>query len=74
MGLGTRFNKCFVLHNHAHQTNTKLLVFDSFFDDDKELSDPINRSAGSLFLMTFIIGVKSYMRVTWKPGNGACQV
>ena len=46
VGLGTRFNKCFVLHNHAHQTNTKLLVFDSFFDDDKELSDPINRSAG----------------------------
>ena len=45
----------------------KLLVFDCLFDDDKELSDPMDRSSvrsGSRFLMTFIIGVKSYMRVT----------
>ena len=70
MGLGTRLVKCFVLHNHAvlrHLTNTELLVFDCLFDDDKELSDPIDRSPvrnRSRFLMTFIIGVKSYMRVT----------
>ena len=45
----------------------KLLVFDCLFDDDKELSDPMDRSSvksGSRFLMTFIIGVESYMRVT----------
>ena len=70
VGLGTRLVKSFVLHNHAvlrHLTNTELLVFDCLFDDDKELSDPIDRSpvrSGSRFLMTFIIGVKSYMRVT----------
>ena len=70
MGLGTSLDKCFVLHNHAvlwHQTNTKLLVFDCLFDGDKELSYSIDRSpviSGFRFLMTFIIGVKSYMRVT----------
>ena len=39
----------------------KLLVFDCLFDDDKELSDPIDRSP---VFMTLLIGVKSYMRVT----------
>ena len=45
----------------------KLLVFDCLFDDDKELSDPMDRSSirsGSRFFNDFIIGVKSYMRVT----------
>ena len=44
----------------------KLVVFDCLFDDDKEQSDPIDKSpleAGPV-LMTFIIEVKSYMRVT----------
>ena len=39
---------------------------DCLFNDDKELSYLIDKSpviSGSRFLMTFIIGVKSYMRV-----------
>ena len=50
--LGTSLDKCFVLYNHAVLTNIKLLVFDCLFDDDKELSDPIDRSpvrSGSRF-------------------------
>ena len=47
--------------------NMKMVVFNCLFDDDKELSDPIDRSpvrSGFRFLMTFIIGVNCNMRVT----------
>ena len=60
----------FFLHNHAvlrHQTNTKLLVVAFLCDDDNKVSHPLVRSlvrSRSRYLMTFIIGVKSYMRVT----------
>ena len=51
VGLGTSLVKCY-----------KLLAFDCLFDDDKELSDPIDTVP--LEVGAFIIGVKSCMRVT----------
>ena len=69
--LGTRKNRIpLVLLNHTvlkDQTNIKRLTFDFLFDTDNKQSDPIDRRpvrSESRFLMTFIIGVKSYMRVT----------
>ena len=69
--LGTKKNRIpFVLLNHTvlkDQTNIKRLSFDFLFDTDNKQSDPIDRRpvrSESRFLMTFIIGVKSYMRVT----------
>ena len=70
MGLGTSLENSFVLYNHAvllHQTNTKLLVVAFLYDDDNKVSHPLVGSlvrSGSRFLLIFIIGVKSYMRVT----------
>ena len=69
VGQGTSLENSFVLYNHAvlgHQSNTKLLVVAFLYDGDSKVSHPLDRSlvrSGSLFLMTFIIGVKSYMRV-----------
>ena len=44
VGLGTSFENCFVLYNHAvlcHQTNTKLLVVAFLYDDDNKVSHPL---------------------------------
>ena len=69
--LGTRKNRIpFVLLNHTvlkDQTNIKRLSFDFLFDTDNKQSDPIDRCpvrSESRFFNDFIIGVKSYMRVT----------
>ena len=70
VGLGTSLENCFVLYNPAVldiKTNTKLLVVAFLYDDNNKVSHPLIRSlvrSESRFLMTFIIGVKSYMRVT----------
>ena len=53
----------------SHQTNIKRLYFDFLFDTDNKQSDPTHRrpvplEASPVLKMIFIIGVKSYMRVT----------
>ena len=69
-GTGYEFKQTFYsLQPRGFMTSNKheTARFDFLFDDDKKLSDPIDRSpvrSQSLYLMTFIIGVKSYMRVT----------
>ena len=68
-GTGYGFRKLFCsLQPRGFVTsNTKLLVVAFLYEDDNKVSHPLVGSrvrSGSRFLMTFIIGVKSYMRVT----------
>ena len=69
-GTGYEFRKLFCSLHHAFcdiKKNTKLLVVAFLYDGDSKVSHPLVGSlvrSGSRFIMTFLIGVKSYMRVT----------
>ena len=57
-----------VLNNHAvqrHETKTKLLIFDFYAKTSYTIrSSGVLLQTGRVFLMTFIVGVKSYMEVS----------
>ena len=69
-GTGYEFQKLFCSlqpRGLVPSNKQKLLVVAFLYDDDNKVSHPLVGSlvrSGSRFLMTFIIGVKSYMRVT----------
>ena len=46
--LGTSLENSFVLYNHGHQTNTKLLVVAFLYDNDNKVSHPLVRSLDSI--------------------------
>ena len=64
----------FVLYNRAvlpHKIMMKQLIFVFLFDLNNKLNDPINGSLvrSCVFLMTLIVGVKSYMEVSSKTSD-----
>ena len=71
-GTGNEFRKLFCSLQPLHavlcnQTNTKLLIVAFLYDDDNIVSHPLVGSlvrSGLRFFNDFIIGVKSFMRVT----------